>query len=195
MTGLRRARVRRTVARCTLLVLVACSPEGDEAPAEDTASPSSPPAATHQPAELVAAATNVVGFLRGNVPFSRVRLADTVTLRLGVEEGGTTRRVVRERLRQPSEWAVESPNLRFTYPFAPPPSLTSAETRVGRHVRCMDHDLTAIDPELGALPHVGVVLSPPNFSSCLQTWNLTIVFDPQLKPPTVVAVIYDQFEW
>jgi hypothetical protein len=59
----------------------------------------------------------------------------------------------------------------------------------------MDHDLTAIDPELGALPHVGVVLSPPNFSSCLQTWNLTIVFDPQEKPPTVVAVIYDQFEW
>jgi hypothetical protein len=154
-------------------------------------------AATHQPEELVAAATDVVGFLRGDVPFSRIRLADTVTLRLGLEEGGTMRRVARERLREPSAWAVESQsqNLRFTYQFAPPPSLTSLETRVGRHVRCMDYDLTATDPELAALPHVGVVLSPPNFGSCLQTWNLTIVFDPDLRPPTVVAVIYDQFEW
>jgi hypothetical protein len=138
---------------------------------------------------------DVVRFLQGDLPFSRLRLADTVTLRLGPEEGGTARRIERERLRERSAWAVETPNLRFTYSFAPPPSLTSIDTRVGRHVRCMDHDLTAIDPELGALPHVGVVLSPPNFSSCLQTWNLTIVFDPQEKPPTVVAVIYDQFEW
>jgi hypothetical protein len=136
-----------------------------------------------------------VGFLQGKVPFSRLQLADTVTLRLGLEEGGSTQRMPREQLRQPSAWTVESQSLSFAYPFAPPPSLTSVETRVGRHVRCMDHDLTATDPELGALPHVGVVMSPADFSSCLQTWNLTVVFDPQLKPPTVVAVIYDQFEW
>ena len=105
------------------------------------------------------------------------------------------RRAPRERLREPSEWAVQSQNGGFKYQFAPPPSLTSVETRVGRHVRCMDHDLAATDPELAALPHVGVVLSPPDFGSCLQTWNLTIVFDRELKPPTVVAVIYDQFEW
>ena len=189
------APVRRGAATCALLALVACNSERDQVPAEDTSSPTSLPAATHQPEELAAAARDIVGFLRGDIPFSRLRLADTVTLRLGDEEGGTTRRVERDRLRESSEWAVESPNLRFTYAFAPPPGLTSVDTRVGQHVRCMDHDLTAIDPELGALPHVGVVLSPPNFSSCLETWNLTIVFDPQLKPATVVAVIYDQFEW
>lgn len=195
MTEPRGAPVRRAAATCAVLVLIACAPERDEAPPEDTASPPPTLSATHQPEELVTAATDVVGFLRGDIPFSRLRLADTVTLRLGVEEGGTMRRVARQGLREPSAWAVQSLNGGFNYVFAPPPSLTSVDTRVGRHVRCMDHDLTATDPELGALPHVGVVLSPPNFSSCLQTWNLTIVFDPQLKPPTVVAVIYDQFEW
>lgn len=188
----------RVLACLSPFLLLACGPpDSDATRAEDTSGPASPAAvaATHQPEELAAAATDVVGFLRGNVPFSRLRLADTVTLRLGLEEGGTMRRVARERLREPSAWAVESQNLRFTYQFAPPASLTSVETRVGRHVRCMDYDLTATDPELAALPHVGVVLSPPNFGSCLQTWNLTIVFDPNLRPPTVVAVIYDQFEW
>lgn len=179
------------------VILAACTPSDREATqARDTAAPpSSESVPAHQPGELVAAATDVVEFLRSDVPFSRLRLADTVTLRLGPEGGGTTRRVAREQLREPSEWAVTSESLRFTYPFAPPPSLTSVESRVGRYMRCTDHDLSATDPELAALPHVGMVLSPPNFGSCLQTWNLTVVFDAELKPPTVVAVIYDQFEW
>lgn len=193
---IRRALALRALACLSVVVGVACGrSDSDATRTEDTSPPAAAESAVHRPEELVAAAMDLVGFLRGQVPFSRLRLADTVTLRLGIEEGGTMRRVARERLREPSAWSVKSLNGGFTYAFAPHPSLTSVETRVGRHVRCMDHDLTATDPELGALPHVGVVLSPPDFSSCLQTWNLTIVFDAALKPPTVVAVIYDQFEW
>jgi len=31
--------------------------------------------------------------------------------------------------------------------------------------------------------------------SCVQSWNLTLVFDPKQKPPTVIAAVYDQYEW
>jgi hypothetical protein len=31
--------------------------------------------------------------------------------------------------------------------------------------------------------------------SCLQTRNVTFVFDPNKKPPTLVAAVYDQWEW
>ena len=31
--------------------------------------------------------------------------------------------------------------------------------------------------------------------SCLQTRNLTLVFDPDEKPPTLIAAVYDQWEW
>jgi hypothetical protein len=136
-----------------------------------------------------------VGFLRGEVSFSRIRLADTVTLHLGREEGGTRRAVARDLLRDPSNWSVPSPSLRMTYAFVPPRSLTVLTTRLGRHLNCMDYALSATSPELAALPHVGTTLKPPEFGSCLQTWNLTVVFDAERKPPTVVAAIYDQPEW
>jgi hypothetical protein len=31
--------------------------------------------------------------------------------------------------------------------------------------------------------------------SCLQTRNLTLVFDPNRTPPTLIAAVYDQWEW
>ncbi|MDQ3949030.1 MAG: hypothetical protein M3282_01660, partial [Gemmatimonadota bacterium] len=68
-------------------------------------------------------------------------------------------------------------------------------TRVGRHLNCAEYPLSSRFPELARLPHVGTKLDPGEGSSCLQTRNVTFVFDPDAKPPTLVAVVYDQWEW
>ena len=187
------------VAIVTALVITACDRPGGDGPPPPSTPPADTPAAAslgaHRPEALVAAATDVIGFLRGEVPFSRLRLADTVTLQLGREEGGTKRAVARERLREPSGWSVRSPSLGMTYRFPPPRSLTVLTTRVGRHLNCGEYALSVAAPALARLPHVGTMLKPQEFSSCLQTWNITIVFDADATPPTVVAAVYDQPEW
>lgn len=147
-----------------------------------------------EPIGLVDAGIRIVGFLRGEVPFDSIPLADTVALYLGREEGGTRRDVPRELLRDRRNWTVHSESLRHTYPFAPPPGNASLTTRVGRHVRCVDHPLSATFPELARLPHVGTTLRY-GADSCLQTWNLTLVFDARARPWKLVAALYDQFEW
>jgi hypothetical protein len=68
-------------------------------------------------------------------------------------------------------------------------------TRIGRHFRCSEYPLSSVSEELARFPHVGVLLTPVDMGSCLQAWNFTLVFDPNEKPPTLVAVVYDQFEW
>lgn len=148
------------------------------------------------------AATEVVGFLRGEVPFARIRVADTVILQLSPEGGGTARRVAREMLRRPSNWNVRSRPIAtgragHVYSFAPHRHLTELTTRVGRHLNCMEYDLSSISPELAAMPHVGTMLSPPRreYESCMNTWNLTLVFDSAAQPPMLVAAVYDQWEW
>ena len=67
-------------------------------------------------------------------------------------------------------------------------------TRAGRHLNCLDYPLSATFPALARLPHVGTMLSYGT-ASCLQTWTLTVVFDPHARPRTLVAAVYDQFEW
>ena len=67
-------------------------------------------------------------------------------------------------------------------------------TRPGRHLKCLDYPLSATFPELARFPHVGTTLRYGT-DSCLQTWNLTLVFDPDDRPLTLVAAVYDQFEW
>ena len=67
-------------------------------------------------------------------------------------------------------------------------------TRVGRHLKCLDYPLSATFPDLARLPHVGTMLSYGT-ASCLQTWTLTVIFDPLAQPPKLVAAVYDQFEW
>jgi hypothetical protein len=60
----------------------------------------------------------------------------------------------------------------------------------------MEYDLSSLYPELATLPHVGTMLTRAKANeSCLQTWNLTLVFDSGATPPTLVAVVYDQWEW
>jgi hypothetical protein len=66
---------------------------------------------------------------------------------------------------------------------------------VGRHLKCREYPLSSIDAELARLPHVGTMLMFDEGGGCLSSWNLTLVFDPDRKPPTLVAAVYDQWEW
>ena len=144
--------------------------------------------------ELALAATRVIRFLRREVDFDSIRPADTVSLYLGREEGGTRRGVARQMLRDRMNWHVRSPSLSHTYSFVPPTASAELTTSVGRHRNCADYPLSATFPELARLPHVGTTLRYGTVS-CLQTWNLTLVFDPETKPPELIAAVYDQPEW
>jgi hypothetical protein len=68
-------------------------------------------------------------------------------------------------------------------------------TRVGRHFNCLEYPLSSRYPELARLPHVGARLEPADAGSCLQSWNLTFVYDAGPRPPVLVAVVRDQWEW
>jgi hypothetical protein len=173
--------------------LVACA--GERRGAADTANA---PATAATPAgipaaELEAAAREVVAFLRGQAPFERLALADTVVLYVTPEGGGGRAVFTREQLRRPAAWAVRSGGQR--YGLAPPPELASLTTRAGRHFACIEHALASRLPELGSLPHAGVKLEPKSGGSCLQSWNVTFVFEPGARPPRLAAVVYDQWEW
>ena len=144
-------------------------------------------------AKLDAAAKDVIAFLRGATPFERVTLADTVVLYVSPEGGGARTAFTREQLRHPSNWVVQSGRQR--YAFAPPPGLAKLTTRLGRHFNCMEYPLSSRFAELAQLPHVGVKLEPDSIGSCLQSWNVTLVFDPAAGSPRLVAAVYDQWEW
>jgi hypothetical protein len=122
-----------------------------------------------------------------------VRLADSVTLYLSPEGGGTRRAFAREQLRDPSSWRVASGG--HAYAFAPPAGVTRLTARAGRHFNCREYPLSSRFPDLARLPHVGVKLEPERTESCLQTWNVTFVFDPAARPARLVAAVYDQWEW
>lgn len=109
------------------------------------------------------------------------------------EGGGARTAFTREQLRHPSDWVVQSGRQR--YAFAPPPGLAKLTTRLGRHFNCMEYPLSSRFAELAQLPHVGVKLEPDSIGSCLQSWNVTLVFDPAAGPPRLVAAVYDQWEW
>lgn len=144
--------------------------------------------------ELTRAAEDIVGFLRGVVPFERIRVADTVVLYLAPEGGGSPARVARDRLEEPASWAVAGLG-GHSYPFVPPLDLTRLTTRVGTHFNCLEYPLETRVPQLADMPHVGTRLAPEEGGGCLQTWNLTLVFDPAESPPRLVAAVYDQWEW
>jgi hypothetical protein len=155
--------------------------------------PDSAPLGAHRPAELEEAATQIIRFLRGEVGFERIRLADTVTLYVSPEGGGTRTALTRQQLRDRSNWKV--PVLGIEPSLVPPQGLTRLTTRVGRHFNCREYPLSSRFAELARLPHVGTRLDRGQESSCLQAWNLTFVFDPDERPPTLVAAVYDQWEW
>jgi hypothetical protein len=145
--------------------------------------------------ELAQAAASIIGFLRGEVGFERIRLADTVVLYLSPEGGGTRRAISRAQLRNPANWSVRSEELRATYPFTPPAALTKLTTTLNHHFKCFEYPLYPEFGEVAQLPHVGTKLEPPDASSCLQSWNLTLVFAADEASPVLVAAVFDQWEW
>jgi hypothetical protein len=143
-------------------------------------------------AALDSAARRVVGFLQGKLSFDKIALSDTVTFYVA-PEGGLGRATFRkEQLRRPSAWVVRS--MHFDFRLVPRPGLTNLTTKVGSHLVCGEQPLGSKFPQLAHLPHVGTMLKPDNFNSCLQIWNMTFVFDTSVRP-RLVAVAYDQWEW
>jgi hypothetical protein len=156
------------------------------------------PLGAHSADELVDATTAVLAFLRGEAGFDRIRVADTVTLYLAPEAGGAPRTVTRAMLRNPSSWTIRGPSPRsgrqgIRYSFVPSKGTAELTMRVGRHMKCREYPLSSIYEELAQLPHVGIMLAYG--TGCLQTRNFTLVFDPNEKPPTLIAAVYDQWEW
>ena len=168
-----------------LTTMVGCSterralPDSTQPGAGDTASV---PRAGAEALEQTA--RELVEFLRGNAAFETIRLADTVTLYLSPDGGGTHAAFNSEQLRRPSRWALRSG--RQTYAFTPPPSLKKMTTKAGIHFNCLDYPLASRFPELAKLPHVGVKLELDTAGSCLQTWNTTFVFDTIARPKRLV---------
>jgi hypothetical protein len=151
--------------------------------------------AAHRPEELADAATKIIAFLQGRIRADEIHLADTVALHLAPGGGGGQTRLAREQLRQPAAWMIRAARGTGTYRIAPPPGHNVLATRVGEHFNCHPSALARVSEELARLPHVGARLQPPGAESCLQSWNVTLVFDPVRRPATLVAVLYDQWEW
>ena len=196
--------VTLTIAVVGMLAIASCG-RGNNTTAGDSARTSaSPSAATSNPSggtsaaeptvAFDSAARQVIAFLRGETSFDRIRVADTVTLYLSPEGGGTRAKVVREALRDRANWRVRGPG-RAEYSLVPPPGMTKLTTRIGQHLNCREYPLASRFAELAELPHVGTKLEPAEGSSCLQTWNLTLIFDPNARQPTLVGAVYDQWEW
>jgi hypothetical protein len=185
------------VVMVALFMAAGCGSERELA-SPQTASPSSgqSPMGAHSAAELTNAATTIVAFLQGSAGFEQFELADKVSLHLSPEGGGTRRELSREMLRDRFNWKVRSEAFDHIYSFVPPQAEWELTTRVGRHLNCgYDYALATRVERLSASPHVGTTLYPRSGDSCLQSWNLTFVFDPEIRPPTLVAVVYDQWEW
>jgi hypothetical protein len=164
-----------------------------------SSSPDTIPLGAHSAEDLVDAAMAVVAFLRGEGDFDRIRVADTVTLYLAPEAGGAPRTVTRAMLRNPSSWTIRGPSPRsgrqgIRYSFVSFKGTAELTTRVGRHMNCREYPLSSIYKELARFPHVGISLADGT-DSCLQSRNFTLVFDPNRKPPTLIAAVYDQWEW
>jgi hypothetical protein len=145
-------------------------------------------------AELVEAAEVVIQFLRGELPFSELRTADTVSLRPAPEGGGSPTQLVHEALADPASWVVTT-GAGDRRSLVPPRALTQLTARPGVHFNCFEYSLASRSPDLARLPHVGVRLTGSEAGTCLQTWNLTLVFDTVAGPPVLRAVVYDQWEW
>lgn len=199
MTGHLDARPRGPSARpalaavclAAILAVAACErPAGDAPPDDRSTRPESPPARPSPGAEdLRARAERIVAFLRGDAPPDTALLADSVTLYVAPEGGGERVTVAREALADRDAWRVG----RFA--LVPPDGPTELTTRVGTHFNCMPTMLSSLYSELARRPHVGVLLEPPERESCLQTWNVTLVFGGGGASPRLTAVVYDQWEW
>lgn len=183
----------RRLALGLCIMAAACTPDrGDIADTIQTPAERSSSGVFSDP-ELEKAANDIVSFLQTGAGFDNLRIADTVVLYVSPEGGGGRSTIIREQLRDRSRWEVRSGQQR--YAIAPPRRMPMVTTKVGRHINCMEYELSTRYPDLAKLPHVGVKLEPDSTSSCLQSWNVTFVFDANARPPRLMAAVYDQWEW
>jgi hypothetical protein len=178
------------VAAGSVLAAMACGSDGT---AERRASGDAGPAVQYTPAQLDSAARTVVAFLRGQSGFEQLRLADSVALYVAPDGGGDRVVLRREQLRDRAAWEVSANG--YPYGFRPPRDASRITTSVGRHFNCMEYPLASRFPDLAEYPHVGVRLQPPDTQSCLQVWNVTLVFDRRGEQPTLIAAVHDRWEW
>ena len=148
-------------------------------------------------AAIEQSARDVLSFLRNQESFVALALADTVELHLAREGAGTSTgvsvRLARGTLRDRDAWRIRAGDR--WYSFVPPKGLTKTTARAGTHFNCREIPLASRVPVLAGRPHVGVLLEPPESTSCLETWNATFVFDTSTATPRLVAALYDQWEW
>jgi hypothetical protein len=176
-------------------VLSGCSgPDPSRGSGQPDASPEAGTALSPHEDSYVTAAETVIDFLRGDAGFGALSLSDTVTFYLAPEGGGGTKKVAASDLRDRAAWSVRSDGGQ-AYPVIPPAGLSRRTTRFGRHLKCFEYALEDDFPVLAQSPHVGTRLEPENTTSCLQTWNLTLVFRGDTLPPVLDALVYDQWEW
>jgi len=142
---------------------------------------------------MTLAARALASFLAGQGAIDTTVLADSVTLYVAPDGGGQSATLPKNALLDRTGWAVRGS--RGPISFTPDIGLTKVSTLVGRHFNCFPVDLVSKAPQLSALPHVGVKMEPVPASSCLNAWNLTVLFDSASRKPRVVAAFYDQWEW
>lgn len=184
--------MRRMLAVCACVLLTSCGGEPPKRSADSvvprdtvTVAPTAEPVAP-----LDSAARAVLAFLRGEG--ARIVLADTVELYVGKDAGGTSTAYPRALLANPAYWIARSS--RGNFRFVPPATLVKLTVKPGAHFICTERKLAASFPQLAKRPHVGMKLEPDVGDSCLQTWNVTLVFDDSIRP-RLVAAVYDQWEW
>jgi hypothetical protein len=186
----------RSASRVLLMASVSsgCTGPGQDGVPADSDMSQPAPTSVSRDGAFMAAAEMVIEFLQGGVEFGALSLSDTVTLYLAPESGGGVAKAAASHLRDRSSWRIPSHGGQ-TYVLVPPASLSGLTTRFGRHMKCFEYDLAKEFPELARFPHVGTRLEPNDFTSCLQTWNLTLVFEAHTLPPKLAALVYDQWEW
>jgi hypothetical protein len=208
MTTSKATSMRATVRRFALWLCIAVSAcDGERPPAESPDAPpvDAPPAGAppspdtpstgaagtvHEYAYLLDEAEHLLAFLRGEDDLDRTLLADTVTLHVAPEAGVAPVRRAREQLADRGAWRVGP------YVLVPPPNLPQVTAAPGLHFNCMPGDLAGKVPQLAGTPHVGLRLADAEEpTSCLRTWNLTLVFSGDAAAPRLTAVVYDQWEW
>lgn len=181
---------RRLRGAAVLLAATAC---GDASRRPDSiATADSAPRAAASPAVIADRAYAIVRFLQGQGTLPTDALADSVSLIAGTEAGGRANRIGRDQLADRAAWRV--PVNGHQASMVPPPTSTRLTVKPGVYIRCMDYALAERVPALAGAPHVGTKLEPPGADSCLQSWNVTLVFDTA-GSGRLIAAVYDQWEW
>ena len=147
---------------------------------------------TDESASFQAATRDLVAFLGGDSQTHDVAMADSILLVVAPEGGGQRREIRAEDLATREAWVINDGE--HPVSIVPPQRDAELELTVGRHRRCWDQPLETVAEDLAHAPHVGVTLYYAR-QSCLQTWNATFVYSPDELEPTLIAVVYDQWEW